>query len=48
MEIYRWVHEMNRGRLMLDAWLYRNLHFAREAFDEQRLDQDALHRETGV
>jgi isocitrate dehydrogenase kinase/phosphatase len=37
MEIYRWVHEMNRGRLMLDAWLYRNLHFARESFDEQVL-----------
>ena len=39
MEIYRWVHEMNRGRLMLDAWLYRNLHFAREAFDEQVLGE---------
>ena len=37
MEIYRWVHEMNRGRLMLDAWLYRNLHFPREFFDEQVL-----------
>jgi isocitrate dehydrogenase kinase/phosphatase len=34
MEIYRWVHEMNRGRLMLDAWVYRNLHFPREFFDE--------------
>jgi isocitrate dehydrogenase kinase/phosphatase len=32
MDLYRWVHEMNRGRLMLDAWLYRNLHFPREAF----------------
>ncbi|HTT63635.1 MAG TPA: isocitrate dehydrogenase kinase/phosphatase AceK regulatory subunit [Bryobacteraceae bacterium] len=41
MEIYRWVHEMNRGRLMLDAWLYRNLHFPREAFDPQVL-QDLL------
>jgi len=37
MEIYRWVHEMNRGRLMLDAWLYRNLHFPRASFDEQML-----------
>jgi isocitrate dehydrogenase kinase/phosphatase len=37
MEIYRWVHEMNRGRLMLDAWLYRNLHFPRACFDEQVL-----------
>jgi len=37
MEIYRWVHEMNRGRLMLDAWLYRNLHFSRQSFDEQVL-----------
>ncbi|MGC9945099.1 MAG: isocitrate dehydrogenase kinase/phosphatase AceK regulatory subunit [Bryobacteraceae bacterium] len=37
MEIYRWVHEMNRGRLMLDAWLYRNLHFPRECFDERVL-----------
>lgn len=37
MEIYRWVHEMNRGRLMLDAWLYRNLHFPRESFDEKVL-----------
>lgn len=38
MELYRWVHEMNRGRLMLDAWLYRNLHFPRHAFKEQALD----------
>lgn len=35
MELYRWVHEMNRGRLMLDAWMYRDLRFARAAFDEQ-------------
>jgi len=35
MELYRWVHEMNRGRLMLDAWLYRNLHFPRRCFDEE-------------
>jgi isocitrate dehydrogenase kinase/phosphatase len=41
MELYRWVHEMNRGRLMLDAWLYRDLHFPRETFDEQVL-QDLL------
>jgi len=39
MEIYRWVHEMNRGRLMLDAWLYRNLHFPRECFDDQVLQE---------
>jgi len=39
MEIYRWVHEMNRGRLMLDAWLYRNLLFPREFFDEQVLQE---------
>ena len=38
MERYRWVHEMNRGRLMLDAWLYRDLHFPRRTFDEQVLD----------
>src|ERR1022692_4804701 len=25
------------GRLMLDAWLYRNLHFPRESFDEKVL-----------
>ena len=37
MEIYRWVHEMNRGRLMLDAWMYRNLHFSREVFEPQIL-----------
>lgn len=41
MELYRWVHEMNRGRLMLDAWIYRNLHFPREAFAEPVL-QDLL------
>ena len=34
MELYRWVHEINRGRLMLDAWLYRNLDFDRSQFDE--------------
>jgi isocitrate dehydrogenase kinase/phosphatase len=39
MELYRWVHEMNRGRLMLDAWLYRNLHFPQTAFDEGVLDE---------
>jgi len=37
MDLYRWVHEMNRGRLMLDAWIYRNLHFSRAQFDEQVL-----------
>ncbi|SPF33712.1 putative Isocitrate dehydrogenase kinase/phosphatase [Candidatus Sulfopaludibacter sp. SbA4] len=39
MALYRWVHEMNRGRLMLDAWLYRNLSFARSAFDDRVLDE---------
>jgi isocitrate dehydrogenase kinase/phosphatase len=34
MDLYRWVHEINRGRLMLDAWLYRNLDFPRSHFDE--------------
>jgi isocitrate dehydrogenase kinase/phosphatase len=43
MELYRWVHEMNRGRLMLDAWIYRNLHFPRHAFDEQVVE-DLLKR----
>lgn len=33
MESYRRVHEINRGRLMLDAWLYRNLPFPRECFE---------------
>ncbi|HBY58848.1 MAG TPA: hypothetical protein DEH78_03440, partial [Solibacterales bacterium] len=39
MENYRWVHQMNRGRLMLDAWLYRNLPFPRECFDEEILSE---------
>jgi isocitrate dehydrogenase kinase/phosphatase len=39
MELYRWVHEINRGRLMLDAWLYRNLDFPRRAFDENVLEE---------
>lgn len=34
MDLYRWVHEMNRGRLMLDAWMYRNLHFPRRLFED--------------
>jgi len=34
MDLYRWVHEINRGRLMLDAWLYRNLDFPRHHFDD--------------
>jgi isocitrate dehydrogenase kinase/phosphatase len=38
-ELYRWVHEMNRGRLMLDAWTYRNLHFARRHFNEEVLEE---------
>ncbi len=38
-ELYRWVHEMNRGRLMLDAWIYRNLRFPREAFEESVLHE---------
>jgi isocitrate dehydrogenase kinase/phosphatase len=33
MDVYRWVHEINRGRLMLDAWIYRNLRFPRDAFE---------------
>jgi isocitrate dehydrogenase kinase/phosphatase len=37
-DVYRWVHEINRGRLMLDAWLYRNLHFPRRIFDEAVLE----------
>ena len=39
MDLYRWVHEINRGRLMLDAWVYRNLRFARDAFDATMLEQ---------
>jgi isocitrate dehydrogenase kinase/phosphatase len=39
MDLYRWVHEMNRGRLMLDAWIYRNLHFPRKAFAEPVLEE---------
>jgi len=39
MDLYRWVHEINRGRLMLDAWLYRNLEFARSHFDESVLQE---------
>ena len=39
MDLYRWVHEMNRGRLMLDAWIYRNVHFPRAAFEEQVLEE---------
>jgi isocitrate dehydrogenase kinase/phosphatase len=39
MDLYRWVHEMNRGRLMLDAWLYRNLYFRREVFEECVLEE---------
>ncbi|HUI55539.1 MAG TPA: isocitrate dehydrogenase kinase/phosphatase AceK regulatory subunit [Bryobacteraceae bacterium] len=38
-EVYRLVHEMNRGRLMLDAWIYRNLHFPRAVFDEPVLEE---------
>ena len=38
MELYRWVHEINRGRLMLDAWLYRNVPFPREAFETSVLE----------
>jgi isocitrate dehydrogenase kinase/phosphatase len=39
MDLYRWVHEINRGRLMLDAWLYRNLDFARRDFAEDALEE---------
>jgi len=38
-EVYRLVHEMNRGRLMLDSWIYRNLHFQRDAFDQPVLEE---------
>jgi isocitrate dehydrogenase kinase/phosphatase len=34
MDLYRRVHEINRGRLILDAWLYRNLAFPRRRFDD--------------
>jgi isocitrate dehydrogenase kinase/phosphatase len=39
MDLYRWVHEINRGRLMLDAWLYRNLDFPRRQFDDGVLQE---------
>ncbi len=39
MEIYRWVHEINRERLLLDAWIYRNLHFHRDCFDQDVVDE---------
>ena len=39
MDLYRWVHEINRGRLMLDAWLYRNLDFPRSRFDDGVLQE---------
>jgi isocitrate dehydrogenase kinase/phosphatase len=39
MDLYRWVHEINRGRLMLDAWLYRNLDFPRRHFDNGVLQE---------
>ena len=39
MDLYRWVHEINRGRLMLDAWLYRNLDFPRRHFDDGVLQE---------
>jgi isocitrate dehydrogenase kinase/phosphatase len=39
MEVYRWVHEINRGRLMLDAWIYRNLRFPRTAFESGVLQE---------
>jgi len=39
MDLYRWVHEINRGRLMLDAWLYRNLELARSHFDEALVEE---------
>ncbi len=38
MDLYRWVHEINRGRLMLDAWLYRNLDFPVRQFDPQVIE----------
>ena len=39
MDLYRWVHEINRGRLMLDAWLYRNLEFPRRQYDDSVLQE---------
>ena len=48
MDLYRWVHETNRGRLMLDAWMYRNLHFPRSAFDENVLADLLLHAPSSV
>ena len=39
MELYRWVHESNRGRLMLDAWQYRNLHFLCRQFEASVLGE---------
>jgi isocitrate dehydrogenase kinase/phosphatase len=39
MDLYRWVHESNRGRLMLDAWLYRNLNFPCRQFDGNILEE---------
>jgi isocitrate dehydrogenase kinase/phosphatase len=39
MDLYRWVHEINRGRLMLDPWMYRNLHFPKHAFQERVLEE---------
>ncbi len=48
MELYRWVHEMNRGRLMLDAWMYRNLHFSPDAFDPRTLNELVQHAPNSV
>jgi isocitrate dehydrogenase kinase/phosphatase len=39
MDQYRWVHETNRGRLMLDAWMYRNLDFPRRYFDDDVVEE---------
>ncbi len=39
VDLYRWVHETNRGRLMLDAWMYRNLHFPASAFAPEVLEE---------
>jgi isocitrate dehydrogenase kinase/phosphatase len=39
MDLYRWVHEINRGRLMLDAWMYRNVEISRRHFDKSLIEE---------
>ena len=47
-DLYRWVHEVNRGRLMLDAWMYRNLHFPAKDFRADVLDDLRKHAASSV